>query len=282
MQGEEHERLAGLDLLRGVAALAVLSLHSPWAPEFRPLLPRGYLAVDLFFVLSGLVLADAYRHRLGSTAEIGRYCRARLIRLYPLYGGVTLLCAAAMLAAGLLGSSGSSAQITTGKLVASTATALLFMPTPGAWSVAPATFFPLVFVAWSLFWELIVNLLYGLIGARLGPLLLALLLGVGLVGLAVGLRAEGSAADMGVIWDGAWAGGARALFSFFAGVGLCQARSLVRTPRVPALLLAAIFVLAIMPRDLGGWAYELFCVGVLFPVLVWLAAGAGWVHAFGR
>jgi len=48
-----------LDGLRGVAAVAVLMMHAD--PLFRPVWMRSaYLAVDLFFALSGFVLAHAY------------------------------------------------------------------------------------------------------------------------------------------------------------------------------------------------------------------------------
>jgi peptidoglycan/LPS O-acetylase OafA/YrhL len=234
VRADEPKRLAGLDLLRGVAALAVLLLHGPWPAGVQTPLPRGYLAVDLFFVLSGFVLADAYQHRLGTAAQFGQYCRARMIRLYPLYCAATLLSAVTILAAMTFGTSIRPGAIS-GKLLESTATALLFLPTPTQWSVVPAVFFPLVFVAWSLFWELLVNLLYGLVSVHLRPKLFALLIGVGLAGVIVALHSYGSAADLGVVWDGAWAGAARALFSFFTGVALFRVRQAYRAPRVPVL-----------------------------------------------
>ena len=59
-----RDRLETLDLLRGLAALAILARHFPW-PEYDVLLlPRSYLAVDLFFTLSGFVIAYSYQHRL--------------------------------------------------------------------------------------------------------------------------------------------------------------------------------------------------------------------------
>lgn len=53
--------------LRGAAALLVMPHHFSLrqdvsAPELQDLLRRGYLAVDLFFVLSGFVMTRAYGH----------------------------------------------------------------------------------------------------------------------------------------------------------------------------------------------------------------------------
>lgn len=56
-------RFDTLDAMRGVAALIVVvhHAHSLWG---RQLVPAGYLAVDLFFVLSGFVIANAYERKL--------------------------------------------------------------------------------------------------------------------------------------------------------------------------------------------------------------------------
>ena len=52
-------RFDTLDLLRGVAATAVVTLHFSNIFGTPELLPHAYLAVDLFFVLSGFVIAHA-------------------------------------------------------------------------------------------------------------------------------------------------------------------------------------------------------------------------------
>jgi len=276
------ERFAGLDLLRGVAALSVLLIHSwpmpfsAWQPAFDNPFPRAYLAVDLFFVLSGFVIAHAYRARLGSPAQLKQYCLARLIRLYPLYCAATLLAVLEMLASLLLGH-GVDPRITPGHLGASFATAVLFLPTPRSWSVWPQLLFPLAFTAWSLFWELLVNLLYGLAAPRLGGLRSCVPLVVGALLLGLAVISHGSA-DLGGFWPGAWGGGARALFSFFAGGALFELRSSHRAPWIPALLLVLMVLLVMVPGRFGGEIYDLVCIVLLFPLLVWLGAEA----AMGR
>ena len=278
LQGERTERFAGLDLLRGIAALAVLLIHSwpmpfsSWRPAFENPFPRAYLAVDLFFVLSGFVIAHAYQSRLASRAQFKQYCLARLIRLYPLYCAATLLAAVELLASLLLGH-GADPRVTSTHLLTSFTTAILFLPTPSRWSVEPHLLFPLAFTAWSLLWELLVNLLFGLAAPRLGGFRLAGLavIGAGLLGLAaLGHRS----ADLGGFWPGAWGGGARALFSFFAGVAVFRFRQRYRGPSIPALLLVLLLLLVLIPGQFGGEIYDLACIMFLFPLLVWLGTEA--------
>ena len=84
--------LPALTALRGIAAVAVLLFHSSYynyhfaegAPPW--LWRRGYLAVDLFFFLSGFVLTHVYGRRLTeqqSWRTIVRFFWARFCRIYP-------------------------------------------------------------------------------------------------------------------------------------------------------------------------------------------------------
>jgi len=84
--------LPALTSLRGIAALVVVLFHSsflafnyagggpPWIWR------RGYLAVDLFFLLSGFILTHVYGRRVAgkkSWNTIGRFFWARFCRIYP-------------------------------------------------------------------------------------------------------------------------------------------------------------------------------------------------------
>src|SRR5689334_10389454 len=73
-------RYDALDGLRGVAAIAVMIMHLTQASLFK----NAYVAVDLFFMLSGFVIAHSYGTRLlrGMTAR--EYVKRRVIRLYPM------------------------------------------------------------------------------------------------------------------------------------------------------------------------------------------------------
>lgn len=113
MQHQNRPReLPGLTPLRGLAALWVVFYHysAGYLPrlntqDFSHIIPKGYLAVDLFFLLSGFVLAHVY----GGALERGRPCRflpfirARLARVYPLHLCVLLMFVGLALAIGLAG-----------------------------------------------------------------------------------------------------------------------------------------------------------------------------------
>jgi peptidoglycan/LPS O-acetylase OafA/YrhL len=264
------ERFEALDLLRGVAAFSVLAFHSTWPTLIGQPFPRGYLAVDMFFVLSGFVIAHAYRHRLGTVAQFRNFCVARLVRLYPLYCMARLLDAAILL---FFSFTATDWTIDRSAIFTSLAAAIFFMPVPPSWSVNPLLLFPLLDNAWSLFWELAVNLLYASVALRLRGALLGGVVIVSALAAALALAFYGSI-NVGWGWDTFFWGAPRALFSFFAGVAIFRLRGLMRAPAVPSLLVAAALMLSFAPGDWAGAPYDAFCVYLLYPLIVWLGADA--------
>jgi peptidoglycan/LPS O-acetylase OafA/YrhL len=90
------QELQSLTPLRGIAAIWVIGFHyivvyfSAFHPEqISSVLNKGYLAVDMFFMLSGFVLSHVYWGTFASeTAAAGYYWKfmgARVARLYPLH-----------------------------------------------------------------------------------------------------------------------------------------------------------------------------------------------------
>ncbi|MGI4975323.1 MAG: acyltransferase family protein [Janthinobacterium lividum] len=103
--GGEIRSLTGL---RGVAAALVMLYHARPASDVVPVeqaFRHGYLLVDLFFVLSGFVIALGHRDMArgfswpASRDFVGR----RLARIYPLYIASTVLCLAVFAARFLRG-----------------------------------------------------------------------------------------------------------------------------------------------------------------------------------
>jgi peptidoglycan/LPS O-acetylase OafA/YrhL len=87
------QRLPSLDGLRGAAAFAVMLYHFGicFVPQGKlfavPFLARAYLAVDLFFLLSGFVMAHVYGVALAAdrAGAWPLFARARFARIYPLF-----------------------------------------------------------------------------------------------------------------------------------------------------------------------------------------------------
>lgn len=81
LKGEAVQKLRSVQVLRAVAACAVVVLHA--VPDVRaPVGNAGYGAagVDLFFVISGFIMANVSKGRAGS-----EFVRDRLWRIYPLW-----------------------------------------------------------------------------------------------------------------------------------------------------------------------------------------------------
>lgn len=76
-----------LDSLRGLCAVIVALFHfnATGVIANLPLVSNGWLFVDFFFVLSGFVIAAAYRHRIAAGFSPLRFMWLRFWRLYPLY-----------------------------------------------------------------------------------------------------------------------------------------------------------------------------------------------------
>jgi peptidoglycan/LPS O-acetylase OafA/YrhL len=203
-----------MDGLRGVAALAVVTRHVP-DHTFLNLLPGSYLAVDLFFVLSGFVLAYAYGDRLKSDLTPQRFMLLRVIRLYPLYAFGTAL-AAFWTAYGLLRGVHYKLEQTTFSLIG----AALFLPIPPGLSIDRTHAFPFDAPAWSLFWELAVNALFSWIFLSARRQLLSVTLIIAGAALLSYTSVANGGLDGGFEWSSFWAGGGRVVYSFFAGVGV--------------------------------------------------------------
>ncbi|MCW3835512.1 acyltransferase family protein [Sphingomonas canadensis] len=267
------ERFEALDMLRGIAALAIVTRHFPWLGDAPVALPRSYLAVDLFFVLSGFVIAHGYGRALAGGMGVRAFMLQRLARLGPLYLLATLAGAAVWLAAMAAGDPAAPAP---GHWIAALIPNLLMLPAPPMSAALADVPYPFVGPAWSLFWELAVNLAFAVLALRLSRRVIARVLAAGLALLAVAAASHGSL-DTGPYWSSFSGGAARVVWSFFAGVALYRWRPRLRPGfRVPGwLTTCAMLLLFSVPMTMpGGAAYDFACAAIGFPLLVLLAADA--------
>lgn len=135
-----HQKLAGLQALRGLAALAVVVHHTLEELGAGPawLTRLGACGVDVFFVISGFIM-------FYTSAELrpGEFMLRRFLRIAPVYW----ICTLAVVALSATGAFYKSQTITAGDLIGS----LLF--------VDPH---PVLGVGWTLHFEMYFYLLFGL------------------------------------------------------------------------------------------------------------------------
>jgi exopolysaccharide production protein ExoZ len=92
-QGPDCARYRNIQVLRGIACLFVVLYHtsadeSRFGMPFQPLhfvQWFGYAGVDLFFVISGFIIASSNRVNLGRPGRLPKYLVRRLWRIYPTY-----------------------------------------------------------------------------------------------------------------------------------------------------------------------------------------------------
>lgn len=151
-----------LDGVRGLAALFVMFYH--YTQHNGLIFFKGaWIAVDLFFILSGFVLSYGYGAKIIDGMSFRDFFRIRLIRLAPLYFVGFLLGLAfyvvASLQNGLIGLNGEL-------LVAASILNLFGLPYVNneVWPFGDdhivGAAFPLNDPAWSLFFEIVVNIFF--------------------------------------------------------------------------------------------------------------------------
>jgi peptidoglycan/LPS O-acetylase OafA/YrhL len=260
-------RFLTLDALRGVGAIAVMAGHAGiLLNAYMP--PFMYLSVDMFFVLSGFVLAHAYDGKFAEGLSVWAFLKARIARLYPIYLiGLVL---------GLAGAAVSNTHaLTRARALLSFFFGLFALPSPPVETLG--ALFPLNGPFWSLFFEFwVANLAFALFWRKMhGRLLLAVILGSASILAFLGLRFGGL--DFGWTWHQFPGGLVRVCYSFFAGVALLRLHARQRHSfAVPSWLCLFIFA-AIVLLPLQGpmkALYEVFIVLLVFPILIYFGAGA--------
>lgn len=275
LQTKQHFEV--LDGLRGVAALSVVTFHfMEWAytDPSKNFIGHGFLAVDLFFCLSGFVIGYAYDDRI---AEMGmlRFFKLRIIRLHPLVVAGSVLG----LLAFLFDPFGGHPELySSGKIILTFVCSVLLIPLP---VIADRGFNLFSFNApsWSLFWEYIANIFYALVLYRIARNVLLLLTIIS--ALAICFVAHRSGNLLGG-WSGPtfWDGFARISFSFLAGLLIFRSNWIIKNKLGFIGLSVLLFLAFVMPFSKWNWLSEPIVVLIYFPLLIALGAGAtltpGW------
>lgn len=252
---EKRRAFHTLDGIRGIAALIVVLFHI--GPFYGlPMPPETFLAVDLFFLLSGFVVAYAYEHRLERGGFLSEFVKIRLIRLYPLYIlGLLIACVLPVLQ--IIHGGGQWTALRLAEQVGLDLFMLGGVLNTPTWTLAP---------------ELLANLLYGVFIKRLTA---PILIGITIIGAVILTYWERQYQTVNAGWAHHYLPAiSRATFSFFFGVLLQKVigdRRKVRNWVAWGSLVAAGALLAFYPPKAEQQYYELALVLVAFPALVAVA-----------
>lgn len=260
-QERPHARLGQLDGLRGFAALVIMLYHAEMVFRTHGPFVRGYLLVDLFFLLSGFVLAVSTERKLNAGIGAFAFTRARFVRLWPLVAVGAGVAAVRSLVLG------------TPPLDLALILALDLAMIPSLSGRGP--FYRLNGPQWTLFYELLANFLHALLLRRVPTRWLPLL--AALFGAALVYTVQRHGADtMGVNapnWKNWWMALPRVGWSYVMGVWLGRIyNDGVRTPALPwwlALALPVVGVMLVPSLPFRMATGDLLFVVPFLPVAMW-------------
>src|SRR5471030_527680 len=279
-----------LDGLRGVASVLVIMFHVletfTGGNKFVQIINHGYLAVDFFFLLSGFVVAYAYDDRWGKMTQWDFYKR-RLVRLQPMVIMGSIIGAALFyfqISPAFPNIAGTPFwEVLVLMLIGAT-----LIPVPISMDIRGwQEMHPLNGPAWSLFFEYIANILYAVLVRRFSKVVLSVF-----VTLAAFMLIQYLVTSKNGDLIGGWSlnseqlyiGFTRVLFPFFGGVLLCRIGKLIRLKNAFWWSSLLIIIMLSIPRigdEHHVWMngiYELFCLIVVFPLIVSIGAG-GELHS---
>jgi peptidoglycan/LPS O-acetylase OafA/YrhL len=267
-------RYFALDGMRGIAAAAVILVHtaSSIAPAWSE--PHfGFLAVDLFFLLSGFVLAYSYDRAFARGMTAIQFMRKRFVRLYPLFALGLILGLGLRIIPTIRDATTTGGAMSGHEMIISSLFNAFMLPAPNG--EHNHFVFPADLPAWSLFLEIwVANLMFACLWKRLQGRTLAVFIGA-MVLLGLANEAVFHTWSVGAVWSNFVGGFVRVGFSFMVGVALARIHA-SRPPRLPVpcwLIWAALLALLFAPLSHGvGHAYELICVFILFPALIYFGA----------
>jgi peptidoglycan/LPS O-acetylase OafA/YrhL len=248
-----------LDWLRGLAALFVFAMHVELSIGNGRMFSHGYLAVDLFFVLSGFVISHSYEISLSKPGGVRKFAVARFIRLYPL---ATLGSVVGILS-WMIG------RVETHYIFLVLAFQILLIPQ--LWQ--GSTLFLLNSVHWSLMLEVLANIAHACCLRRLSTPVVTVVAFFGWLMIVASAWYWGSL-SVGYARNNALGGVARLIFGYASGIALQRLRASGRMPdfRAAPVLVAALPLFLLVPGipALDHWWFADVFVVTLLPGLVFV------------
>ena len=281
---DSKKHLLILDVLRGIAAIVVILMHTfelyCEGDYHKMIINHGYLAVDFFFMLSGYVMAHAYDDRWDKMT-VGDFIKRRLIRLHPLIIlGMTLGAICFYWQASPIFPKVADTPVW--QLIMVMLIGYTLIPIPTSMDIKGWNeMHPLNGPAWSLFFEYVANILHVFILRKLPNLILSLLVCAAAATLVYVVTTRPSG-DL----IGGWSlepaqlkiGFTRLLFPYMAGMLLRRIVKL-NSGKNTFLLSSILLVVVLSFPRVGGYdsvwlngVYESFVLIVVFPAIIYLGA----------
>lgn len=291
-----------LDGVRGIAAFVVVLYHYLIDPTKYPFVSNSYIAVDLFFILSGFVIYHTYAAKIRGGMKAGVFVNLRFARLAPTVAAGVVLGAIATLA--FYRATGQTLDPV--RFALDSAGNVLFIPDVLDYDLpltGNVSLFPSNHPLWSIFFEFIASLCFIWL-VRLpkwiliaGSFAMFCVMVSGCIYLANGT--DGIAAPaVGWSWGTFLLGFPRLLSAFMGGMMICAltqdrasgaARLLpVSGGLIPTLALyAATLVVLMFPFKLSN-VYPFIAIAVFCPLLIaagsrmqpksrWLVTASDWL-----
>lgn len=245
-----------LDGLRGLAAVLVVMFHcGPWLKSLTP--PKAFLCVDLFFMLSGFVVANAYEPRFQNGMKAKDFILIRLVRLYPLYFlgflfGITHYILNRSINFGW-----------TARPFYWHVLQMFMLPSP-TWREPIKSIYPLNDPSWSLMFEVIINVIYVYTWKFWSKRNIIAVISIVYLLMITNHAFTG---DGGHTWDTVYSGVLRTLYAFPLGVLLYRFKDQILSlvPKINSLLVVA--ALPLLLTVVIHWTWQI-CLLIGFPLLL--------------
>jgi peptidoglycan/LPS O-acetylase OafA/YrhL len=278
-----NHRNAVLEGLRGIAAVAVTTHHFTMRTDDFVLFSSAQMAVDMFFCISGLVIAMAYGEKIRQGMAITTFFWRRVQRLYPLFflgmclglGGLTLKY--------LHGLTDYQPE----NIAKAALLNFFYLPYFANFTVeifqdsVTGVVFPLNGPAWSLFFGFAAQFVYfyAVRGGRIASLVIAAISGIGFI-IAAKIDGQGGWGSHNFI-----AGFPRVFYAFFIGVVIYEWRD--RLPKVSGRFVPLLFLLIalmMLPPEFPKHKYYWFAsASIIVPLIVATAlACQSWSYSWGQ
>lgn len=297
-----------LDGLRGTAALMVIWYHVFEGFAFAEgmngvegggminVFNHGYLAVDFFYILSGFVISYAYDDRWQKSGKenmtLAKFFKRRLIRLHPMLIMGAVIGFVCFFIQGGTKWDGSETPLSMAMLAL--LLTIFFIPAypSAAYEIrGNGEMFSLNGPSWSLFFEYIGNICYALFIRKMSDRMLKIWVAVSGILLSIyALLNVSGYESIGVGWTldtvNFVGGFLRMIFPFSLGMLMARNFTPVKIKGIFWLSIIVLFTLFSVPffASRGGICingiYEIFCVAVAFPIIVWLAASGNTTDSF--